>query len=111
MVASAFANVNVLRKRAFRSRQAGNPAQSKNSSSGAMKTDSTAYMESEKSKEVAFSLSIDSSTTAESGDSQKPNLPVLLMDQPRVGPSGSKRNASPEDNGDGFDFLAALKMS
>lgn len=59
--------------------------------------------ELEKRKDVNLSLSIDSTASSESDDSQTPHLPVLLMAEP---PGKTDRKSS-----DDLDFLTALRTS
>jgi hypothetical protein len=95
--------VNTLIKRIVRRGRMGRIAVCKDAPMGRNQTGLDDSKELEKGKDVNLSLSIDSTASSESDDSQTPHLPVLLMGEPS---SKTERKRS-----DDLDFLTALRTS
>lgn len=102
--------MNKLLKRGFCSRQQETAISSDDLDFRASPKDG-AFSEATSGKDVAFSLSIDSSVTAESVDLRQPQIPVLHREQyPPVRPATS-RMLSIEEGPYDLDFFAALKST
>lgn len=105
-----FSIMHKLRKRTFSPRQQETTCPFEDSDIRSFPTNE-ACIESKSSKDVAFSLSIDSSVTTESGDSRKPQLPILNTEQqPLTRPVPSRMRSAEEDPYD-LDFFAALRST